>query len=80
MKTTAVQSATLAMIGYDDAGGILELEFLSRAVYRYFGVPGAVYEALLAAPSKGSCFNHTIRGVFPHLRISESRAILAWER
>src|ERR1022692_2435906 len=69
MKATAVQSATLAAIGYDDARGILQLEFRSRAVYRYFGVPGAVYDALLAAPSRGSYFNRAIRGRFRHLRI-----------
>ena len=69
MKTTAVQSSTLAAIGYDDAGGILQLEFRSRAVYRYFGVPGRVFEALWAAPSRGGYFNMAIRGRFRHLRI-----------
>jgi hypothetical protein len=66
MNTTAVQSATLAAIGYDSASGILQLEFRSRAVYRYFGVPGSVCDALWAAPSKGKYFNLAIRGSFPH--------------
>jgi len=66
MHTTAVQSATLAAIGYDSSRGILQLEFRSRAVYRYFGVPGPVYDALWAAPSKGRYFNLAIRGRFPH--------------
>jgi hypothetical protein len=65
LNTTAVQSATLAAIGYESNGGILQLEFRSRAVYRYFGVPGPVYEALWSAPSKGSYFNLAIRGRFP---------------
>jgi hypothetical protein len=66
MHTTAVQSATLATIGYDSARGILQLEFRSRAVYRYFGVPGPVCDALWAATSKGRYFNLAIRGCFPH--------------
>jgi hypothetical protein len=70
MNTAAVESATLAAIGYDDARGILQLEFRSGAVYSYFGVPGAVYETLLAAPSKGRYFNRAIRGYFPHWRAS----------
>lgn len=80
MNTTIVESATLAAIGYDSARGILELEFRSGAVYVYLGVPRPVYETLLAAPSKGGCFNHTIRGIFPHLRTAQSRAIQAGER
>jgi len=70
MNRIAVESATLATIGYDVVCGILQLEFRSRAVYRYFGVPYSVYEGLLAAPSKGGYFNCTIRGCFPHSRTS----------
>jgi hypothetical protein len=66
MNSTAVQSATLAAIGYDSTRGILQLEFRSCAVYRYFGVPARVYEALWAAPSKGRYFNLAIRGRFRH--------------
>jgi len=66
MNTTAVQSATLATIGYDNSCGILQLEFRNRAVYRYFGVPGPVHDALWAAASKGRYFNVAIRGRFPH--------------
>ena len=79
MNTTTVQSAALAAIGYDSTCGILRLEFRSRAVYNYFGVPEPVYEGLLAAPSKGSYFNDTIRGVFPHRRAPEARESLAGE-
>jgi hypothetical protein len=66
VNITAVQSATLAAIGYDSTLGILQLEFRSRAVYRYCGVPGGVYDALRAAPPKGRYFNLAIRGRYPH--------------
>jgi KTSC domain len=75
----AVESATLAAIGYDDAQGILRLEFRNRAVYSYLGVPGAVYEGLLAASSKGKYFNGEIRGHFRHSRIPDTQAGLRGE-
>ena len=79
MNMYAVESATLAAIGYDDARGILRLVFRSRAVYSYFGVPGAVYEGLLAASSKGRYFNGEIRGHFPHSRILDAQGGLRGE-
>jgi hypothetical protein len=75
----AVESATLAAIGYDDDQGILLLEFRSRAVYSYVGVPGAVYAGLLAASSKGKYFNGEIRGHFPHSRVPDGQAGLRGE-
>jgi hypothetical protein len=80
MHTTAVQSATLATIGYDSVRGILQLEFRSRAVYFYFGVPGPVYDALRAAPSKGRCFNLAIRGRFPHSLVPGTESCVWGER
>ena len=74
MRFTAVQSTTLATVGYDDTREVLQLEFLSRAIYDYFGVPRAVHQALLGAPSKGRYFNQAIRGCFPFCRVSPSQA------
>jgi hypothetical protein len=66
MNETRVESSTLRTLAYDDSSGILQLEFRSRAIYHYYGVPAAVYEALLGASSKGSYFNRVIRGRFPY--------------
>ena len=71
MNMNAVESSTLAAIGYDDGCGILQLEFRSSAVCCYCGVPGSVHEELLAASSKGRYFNKAIRGRFPHLRVRD---------
>ncbi len=62
MNITAVESTTLSALAYDETHEILQLEFRSHAVYRYFDVPALVYESLLAAPSKGKYFNRAIRG------------------
>lgn len=69
MNVTAVESTTLTAIGYDESLRLLRLEFRSRAVYDYFGVPAAVHDALLRAPSVGACFNRVVRGCFPFCRV-----------
>ena len=69
MNFTAVESSTLRTIGYDESLELLRLEFRSRAVYEYFGVPLGVYESLLRAPSIGARFNRMVRGCFSHRRI-----------
>jgi hypothetical protein len=66
MNVTAVESTTLATVAYDETREMLRLEFRSRAIYEYFGVPAAVHGGLLDAPSKGSYFNRAIRGCFPY--------------
>jgi KTSC domain len=76
MRVVTVESTTLASVGYDESLKRLQLEFCSRAVYVYFGVPATVYEALLDAPSKGRCFNGTIRGHYPYRQIPGSHPVL----
>jgi hypothetical protein len=86
MNVTAVESSTLATIAYDRTRELLQLEFTSRALYQYFGVPAAVCEGLLRASSKGNYFNQAIRGKFPYRRISngqteareQARTVTCW--
>jgi KTSC domain len=49
-----------------------ELQFRNGAVYQYFHVPRNVYRDLLSAPSKGSYFNHNIRGRYPYRLIQDA--------
>ena len=72
MITAVVESTTLRAIGYDESLALLRLEFRSRAVYDYFGVPSAVHEALLRAPSIGACCNETVRGRFTYRRVDSN--------
>lgn len=69
MKITPVESSSLTSVGYDESSDLLQLEFVSRAVYCYFAVPAAVHEALLAATSKGRYFNQAIRGQYRFVRV-----------
>jgi hypothetical protein len=72
MRVATVESTTLATVAYDEARELLRLEFCSRAVYLYFGVPPAVHQALLDAPSKGEYFNRTIRGRYPYFPLADT--------
>jgi hypothetical protein len=69
MNEARVESTTLRAFAYDDSREDLQLEFLSGAIYHYYGVPAAVHEGLLGAPSKGRYFNRAIRGRFPYVLV-----------
>lgn len=74
MRVATVESTALTTIGYDEARELLQVEFRGRAIYHYFGVPAAVHQRLLGAPSKGSYFNQAIGGRFPFCLICKSQA------
>jgi hypothetical protein len=61
-----VASSSIASIGY--SYGTLEVQFRGGAVYRFFEVPLAIYDAFLAASSKGTFFNESVRGRFGFAR------------
>jgi hypothetical protein len=69
MDVTAVVSTSLAAVAYDRAGHILQLEFRSGSVYRYFGIPAEVHDGRLQASSKGRYFNREIRERFRYVHI-----------
>jgi hypothetical protein len=60
----------LVSIGYSRDHHILEVEFRSGGVYRFFMVPEEIYDELLAATSKGAHFNRFIRDRFPCTRLA----------
>lgn len=65
MKRVPVESKVLRSVGYDADQRILEIEFLSDEVYRYFVVPRSVHAALMESESPGRYFNQTIRDRYP---------------
>lgn len=48
----------------------MEIAFHNGSIYRYFGVPSHVRQALLDASSKGRYFNATIRSSFRFERLT----------
>ena len=66
-QRTPVVSTNLATVGYDRSTATLEIEFRGGALYRYRGVPHAIYRELMSANSKGRYFVQHIRGKFAAL-------------
>ena len=61
MERTPVVSSNLAAVGHDIVRNILEVEFRTGSIYRYFGVPRSVYDGLMAAASHGSYFDAHVK-------------------
>jgi hypothetical protein len=64
-----VRSSMIASVGYDSITGVLEMEYCNGSLYRYFAVPRAIFDRLIAAPSKGTFINNFIRDRYPCERI-----------
>lgn len=77
MRMLPVDSTAFSALAYDESRGRLQIEFCSGAVYQYFNVPEMVYQALLAAGSKGRYFNDAIRGRFLYRLLQHSGAVRA---
>lgn len=69
MDRLPVNSSNIASIGYDPSSQTLEVEFLSGAIYEYYGVPDYVYESFLNAGSKGGFFHQNVRNVYSYARV-----------
>jgi len=74
MPRVDLNSTSLYAVTYQDQCAVLELEFRSGAVYRYFGIPQQTLEELLRAESKGGYFNSRIRNRFAHAKVYSAGA------
>jgi hypothetical protein len=62
MRRDAVESETIASIGYEPRRCELDVEFReSGDVYRYFQVPAEEHSEFMAAESKGSYLNRVFK-------------------
>lgn len=68
MDLVPVVSDSIRAIGYGDSAGRLTVVFRSGYVYVFWGVPAAVHDAFLKAPSKGRFFNQRIRSRYASAR------------
>lgn len=60
----SVASSNIASVGYDPESETLEIKFNGSGIYSYEKVPASVYDALMAAESKGSYFAKNIKGKY----------------
>lgn len=61
MERSYVSSSNIESIGYDETTQILEVAFLTGAIYQYYGVPDQLYQGLMSASSKGTYLNQYIK-------------------
>jgi hypothetical protein len=66
MIRTPVESSNVISIGHQD--GILEVEFKS-GIYHY-DAPAEVFDALMAANSKGQYINAHIKGTYEYRKVA----------
>lgn len=61
MNRTPVTSTNIRSVGYDPQSAVLEVEFDSGAVYKYFNVPAHLHQGLMNAESKGEFLKNNIK-------------------
>jgi hypothetical protein len=61
MHRERVESEALRSVGYEPRRRMLEIEFHSGEIYRYFDVPPDVHVGLMRAESIGRYFSEHIR-------------------
>jgi hypothetical protein len=71
IRRELVESTSIASIGFHAELQVLEIEFRSGALYRYFAVPPSIFEGLQKAESKGRYFGQSIRGHFEFHRLPD---------
>ena len=69
MKRQSVESSNIRSVGYDEFLLVLEIEFKSGAVYRYYGVPAEVHDELINAESVGKYFNANVKSKYSFLKV-----------
>jgi len=74
LKRKRVESSQLRFVGYDRSTETLEVEFNHGTIYCHDEVPEEVFLGLMAAPSKGRCFNDAVRdGRFAYAFVARKR-------
>jgi hypothetical protein len=69
MERQAVDSSSIASIGYSPESETLEIEFKNQTIYEYYNVPQVIYDQFMEASSQGVYFSANIRNVFANSRV-----------
>ncbi|SRR5581483_263214 len=74
LRRIRVESEAIRSIGYHHKTKTMEVQFHSGDTYRYANVPPAVFNAFLAADSKGRFFQEQIRGRYDYWKVATPRS------
>ena len=64
------ESSNIESIGYNPNSDVLEIKFRSGGLYWFQECPQEIYDALMAAESKGKYFGQHIKGKYQCVKIS----------
>jgi len=64
-------SSNVFSFGYDPRMQVLEVTFLDKSTYQYFGVNENIFRGMQAAPSKGKYIAQFLRGRYRYKRLPE---------
>lgn len=70
MERTPITSTNIKSVGYDKSSLLLEVEFTSGDVYRYFDIPEHLYQTFLQASSHEEFLNNNIKFNYRYQKIS----------
>lgn len=70
VERTAVDSSSIAEIGYDSTAQALEVLFHNGRIYQFLDVPPSVHGAFMASDSKGRFFNEEVRDLYEYVRLA----------
>ena len=73
MERIYVMSSDIKSIGFEEASGTLEIEFLDGSILQYHNVPKIAHLALMTARAKALHFRSYIQGKFPETKIADAR-------
>jgi hypothetical protein len=57
LKRVPVQSRILKTVAYDESLHVMEVEYHTGSIYRYYDIPLEVYKAMFSEHSPGSFWN-----------------------
>jgi hypothetical protein len=72
-----VKSGAMRSIGYSKALSLLDIEYPTGEIYRYFDVPLEVHGELMSSPSKGKVLNTLIVDKYEAIKLSTGRKLKA---
>lgn len=65
-----VESSNIDSAGYDAVLRVIQIQFKNGRIYQYADCEPELYDAFMAAPSKGIYFNTMIKGVKAYAEVA----------
>ena len=75
IKMVSVASSNVSKVGHDGVSELLVQFGTAESLYRYTGVPKALYEEMMKAESIGKFINKNIKNSYAYQKLSMNEAV-----